>query len=66
MNFISCLKVKQKAKVHMVGGTLSLLTMVVAICKAIAERISKEKGLNLDESIEFIAESIKDGYKTLK
>ncbi|MFR3727640.1 hypothetical protein [Lacrimispora sp.] len=66
MNFISCLKVKQKAKVHMAGGTLDLLTLVVAICKTIAERISKEKGLNLDESMKFVVQSIEDVYKTLK
>lgn len=66
MNFISCSQVKQKVKVKMIGKTANLLTITVAVCRFVAERISEEKGVELNESIEFVAECIKEGHSTLK
>ena len=66
MNFISCFQVKQKAKILMVGKTINLLTMAVAICKLTAEKISEEKGVGLNESIEFVTSCVKEGHSTLK
>jgi len=66
MSFISCFKVKQKATVYTVGKTTILTTMAVVICRSIAEKISEEKGLELNESIDFIAECIKEGCNTLR
>ncbi len=61
MNIIFCFKQRGKGKVYLCGNTISLLTMVVAISRTLAEKVSKEKGLVLDRSVEFITESIKDG-----
>lgn len=54
-----------KAKVKAVGKTLDLLTLLVVISKCMAERISKEKGVNLDEAEGIVVDCIKDGIKTL-
>ncbi len=66
MNFILCFRIKQKAKVFMKGKTTNLLTMAVAVCRFIAEKISEEKGMELNESIEFLTECIKEGHNALK
>lgn len=56
----------QKAKVKVVGKTLSLLTLLVSISKCLAERISEEKGVSLGEAEDIIVDCVKDGMKTLK
>lgn len=66
MNFISCFQIKQKAKIQMIGKSVNLLTMTVAICRFVAEKISEERGMNLNESIELVVECIKEGHSTLK
>lgn len=66
MNFISCFQIKKRAKIYMVGKTVNLLTMAIAICRFVAEKISEEKGMELNESIDFVVECIKEGYSTVK
>ena len=55
-----------KAKVKAAGKTLSLLTLLVAISKCLAERISKENGVSLAEAENIVVDCIKDGMKTMK
>lgn len=57
---------KDKAKVKAVGKTLSLLTLLVAISKCLAERISIEKGVCLAEAENIVVDCIKDGMKTME
>ena len=40
---IMCFSVREKVKVLGGGSTLDILTLTTAICKAVAERIEKEK-----------------------
>ena len=54
-----------KAKVKAVGKTLSLLTLLVAISKCLAEKISKEKGVSMEEAENIVVDCIKDGIKTI-
>lgn len=56
----------QKAKVKAVGKTLNLLVLQVAISKCLAERISEEKGVSLEEAENIVVDCIKDGMKTVK
>lgn len=56
----------QKAKVKVVGKTLDLLTLLVAISKCLSERISEEKGVSLEKAEDIIVNCIKDGMKTVK
>ncbi len=56
----------QKAKVKAVGKTLSLLTLLVAISKCLAERISKERVVSMEEAEDIVVDCIKDGIKTMK
>ena len=56
----------QKAKVKAAGKTLDLLTLLVAISKCLAKRISKENGVDLDEAEGIMVDCIKDGMKTVK
>lgn len=55
----------EKAKVKTVGKTLSLLALLVSISKCLAERISEEKGVGLDEAENIVIDCIKDGTKTI-
>lgn len=56
----------EKAKVKTVGKTLNLLTLLVAISKYLAERVSKEKGVSIEEAEDIVVDCIKDGIKTVK
>lgn len=56
----------EKAKVKAVGKTLNLLTLLVVISKCLAERISREKGVSLDEAEDIVVDCIKDSMKTVK
>jgi len=55
----------EKAKVKTVGKTLSLLALLASISKCLAERISEEKGVGLDEAENIVIDCIKDGMKTI-
>lgn len=55
-----------KAKVKAVGKTLNLLILLVSISKCLAERISEEKGVSLDEAENIVVDCIKDGIKTIE
>lgn len=55
----------QKAKIKSVGKTLSLLTLLVTISKYLSERISKEKGISLEEAENIVVDCVKDGMKTI-
>lgn len=56
----------QKAKVKAVGKTLNLLTLLVSVSKCLAERISEEKGVGLNEAENILVDCIKDGMKTIQ
>ena len=56
----------QKAKVKVVGRTLSLVALLVAISKCLAERISKEKGVGVKDAEDIVIDCIKDGIKTIE
>lgn len=56
----------EKAKVKVVGKTLNLLTLLVAISKCLAERISEEKRVSIEEAEDIVVDCIKDGIKTIK
>lgn len=64
---IICVYTKnKKAKVKALGKTLNLLTLLVAISKCLAERISQEKGVGLEEAEGVVVDCIKDGMKTIE
>ena len=48
---IMCFSVREKVKVLGGGSTLDILTLTTAICKAVAERIEKEKNIKLNELV---------------
>lgn len=56
----------EKAKVKAVGKTLNLMTLLVAISKFLAEIISEENGVSLDEAEDIVVDCIKDGMKTIE
>lgn len=66
MGIIFAYSRNKKAKIKAIGGTLNLLTLLVAISKCLSERISKEKGVNLEETEKIVADCIKDAMKTIK
>lgn len=56
----------QKAKIKAVGKSLSLLTLLVATSKYLAERVAKEKGVSLEKAENMVVDCIKDGMKTIE
>lgn len=56
----------KKAKVKAIGKTLNLLSLLIAISKCLAERISKEKGVSMEKAEDIVVDCIKDGMKTMK
>lgn len=65
MGFIFAIKSKRTGRVKIAGNTLNVLTLLVAISKAIVEKVSKEKGIGMEEAERFVVESIADGMKTI-
>lgn len=65
MKIIFAYTKNQKARVKAVGKTLDLLTLIVAISKCLAERISEEKGVSLEKAEYIVVDCIKDGMKTI-
>lgn len=66
MEIILSYSKNKKAKVRATGKTLSLLTLLVAISKCLAERISEENGVSVKEAEDIIVDCINDGLKTIK
>ena len=66
MGIVFACSKNKKAKVKAVGKTLDLLTLLVANSKCLAERISEEKGIGLNEEENILVDCIKDGMKTIK
>lgn len=56
----------EKIKVKSVGKILNLMTLLVGISKCLAEKISKEKQISLNEAENFVLDCIADGMKTIK
>ena len=65
MGFIFSLMRRKIGRVKIVGNTLNVLTLLVAISKAIVEKVSKEKGISMEEAENLVVESIVDGMKTV-
>ena len=66
MGIICAYTKNKKAKVKAAGDTLSLLTMLIASSKCLAERISQEKGVGLEEAEDIVVDCIKDGIRNIK
>lgn len=65
MKIILAYSKKKRTKINAIGNTLSLLTLLVAISKLLAERVSKEKKIDINEAENFIIECVSDGIKTI-
>ena len=65
MEIIYAYTKNQNAKVKARGKTLSLLILMVAISKCLAERISEEKGKGLEKAENIVINCIKDRLKTM-
>lgn len=66
MGIIVAYSKNKKAKTKVIGKTLNLLTLLVAISKYTAERISEEMGVSLEKAEYIVVDCIKDGMKTIK
>lgn len=65
MKIILAFSRNRKYKIKAIGNTFDLLILIVAISKLLAERVSKEKKINIDEAEKFIVEFVSDGMKTI-
>lgn len=66
MGIIYAFTKNKKAKVKAAGDTLSLLSLLVASGECLAERISQEKGVSLEEAESVVVDCIKDGIRNIK
>ncbi len=65
MGIVIAYSKKEKVKVKAVGRTLNSLTLLVAISKLLAVRISEEKKISIKEAENFVVECIRDGMETM-
>ena len=65
MGIVFAFTKNSKAKIKATGETLNLLLLLVSISKCLAERISEEKKVNIDEAEDIVVDCIKDGIKTI-
>ena len=57
---------KHKVKVKTIGTALDMLTLLAAICKDFAEKISTEKNVSIEQAEDIVFDSVKSGMKTVK
>lgn len=57
---------KHKAKVKTIGTTLDMLTLLTAICKDLAEKISADKNVSIEAAEAIVFDSVKSGMKTVE
>lgn len=65
MTFLICIKSKNKVRIFQMGKTVNHLTMVVAACKAVAERVAIEECISLHNAMKFILECIENTNDSL-
>ena len=65
MSFLMCLQRKNKVKVLNMGNAIETMTMTMAICKTIADKIADERKLTKEDALEFLIESITESYNSL-
>ena len=65
MGFLVCIKRKKTANVFACGNALQSLTMAATVCKAVSERIAKERGICKEEAEKLVIESVKDAQELL-
>lgn len=53
-------------KIKVIGKPVNLLMLLVAISKCMAEKISKEKGVDLEAAEDVVMDCIKNGMKTIR
>lgn len=63
---IICFQIGKKVKVLGGGSTLDILTFATAICKAVAERVEKEKHIKYEDAMEFAMSSIDEACHKLE
>lgn len=66
MRIVFAYSKKERAKVKVVGKILDLMALLIAISKCLAERISKEKGVYLEEAENLVVDCIKEGIKVME
>jgi len=65
MAILICIKGKYKVRIFRIGNTVNHLTMVVAACKAVAERVAIEQKISLHNAMKFTLECIADANDSL-
>lgn len=60
MGLIICIKKKKHIKIYSLGSTVNSLTMGVAICRAVSEKIAREKNIALNDAIKIFLESVEE------
>ncbi len=65
MGIIFAFVKNKKARVKAAGEMINLLTLLIAISKCLAEKLSEEKRVNLEEAQNIVVNCLKDGMKTI-
>lgn len=66
MRFMICFYGKHKVKIFNRSDTLDSLIMILVICNAISERIASENGMEVEDALKFLIDSIYESYDSLK
>ena len=65
MKIIVAYSRNKRTKINAIGNTLSLMSLLVAISKLLAERISEEKKINIEDAEKIVIECVSDGMKSV-
>ena len=65
MSFLLSYITKQKVRIFSGCNSLDSLTMATAICGTIAEKIALEKGITINDALNFVVGSISESYYSL-
>ncbi len=65
MGFLICINKNKKANLCLFGNTISAVTIATVVCKAAAEKISQDKGINLKEARKLLLKWIDESQELI-
>lgn len=65
MGIVISLLYRNKVKVTCIGKTIDILILIASMSSALVDKVSKEKGVDIEKAKKIIIECIESGIRTL-
>lgn len=66
MGFLFCFKRRNSVNVVVTGNEVESSAMIISACRIVAEKMSKKRGMKVDEAMDTLLESIIDIKKVFE